>query len=196
VDEVFEAAALGFRFALGFLFLSASLPKVLAPAEFARAVRNYRLLPPRLNKPVATWLPRLELALAVALLLGLMAGIMAAVAAVTLIAFAVAVAVNLARGRRIDCGCFTTASPRRIGWGLVVGDLVLAGMAASVTIRDPDVLAVVPLATANVSSVSSEHGLALAMLALLAVLAYLIVSSWLAVRSAARALDARHGAAA
>jgi putative oxidoreductase len=195
VDEVFEAAALAFRFALGFLFLSASVPKLLAPAEFARAVRNYRLLPSRLNQPVATWLPRIELALAVALLLGVAAGITGAVAAATLIVFAVAVAVNLARGRRIDCGCFTTASPRRIGWGLVVGDVVLAGMAASIAVADPDVLALVPLATATASSISSAEGLALAMVGSLAVLTSLVVSSWLAVRAAARPLDARRGPA-
>lgn len=48
MDEGFEAAALGFRFIMAFVFLSAAIPKLLAPAHFALAVRNYRLLPPRL----------------------------------------------------------------------------------------------------------------------------------------------------
>jgi hypothetical protein len=193
VDEGFEAAALGFRFVLGFVFLNASVSKLLAPAQFARAVRNYRLLPARLNQPVSKWLPRLELALALALLLGFGAGIAAGVIAVMLMLFAAAVALNLARGRRIDCGCFTTPSPRTIGWRLVAADLGLAVMAGVVAALDPRVLALLPLPTAGPSSLGSESGLALAIVAALLVLGYLVVSSWLALRSSIRALRRSEG---
>lgn len=190
MDEGSEAAAVGFRFVLAFVFLHASVSKLLAPAHFARAVRNYRLLPARLNEPVATWLPRLELALALALLLGIAAAAGAALAAAMLLLFAGAVAINLARGREIDCGCLTTPSPRRIGWGLVASDLGLAVMAGAVAVVDPDVVALLPLATATSSSLSAETGLALATVAALLVLSYLVVSSWLNLRSAIRALAA------
>jgi uncharacterized membrane protein YphA (DoxX/SURF4 family) len=191
MDEGFEAAAIGFRVGLGFVFLSASIPKLLAPAQFARAVRNYRLLPPRLNEPVAAWLPRLELTLAVALLLGFAARVAAGLLAAMLIVFAAAVAINLARGREIDCGCLTTPSPRRIGWGLVAGDLGLAAMAGSVAVADPDALSLLPLG-ADSSLLGNETGLALAITAALLVLGHLVVSSWLSLRAAIRAMEG-HG---
>jgi uncharacterized membrane protein YphA (DoxX/SURF4 family) len=191
MDESLEAAALGLRFLLAFAFLNASVSKLLAPAQFARAVRNYRLLPTQLNQPVATWLPRLELALAVALLLGFAAGLAASLLAAMLIIFAAAVAINLARGREIDCGCLTTPSPRTIGWGLVAGDLGLAVMAGSVAVANPDKLSVLPIG-ADSSSFSNETGLALAITAALLVLGHLVVSSWLSLRAAIRAMEG-HG---
>ena len=57
--------------------------------------------------------------------------------------FATAVAVNLARGRRIDCGCAGISAPREITWGLVARDIVLAALvlwiafASSAALFDP-----------------------------------------------------------
>lgn len=187
MDEVLEAAALGFRFVLAFVFLNAGVSKLLAPGQFARAVRNYRLLPERLNESVATWLPRLELALALALLFGIGAAIVAGVAGALVVAFAGAVSVNLARGRRIDCGCATAPSPRTIGWGLVARNLALAAMAGAVVIADPGLLAVVAIRAQEVASLTAGEAVAIAMLAAVAVVTYLLVSSWLNLCSATRA---------
>lgn len=165
----------------------ASVPKLRARNAFVRAVRNYRLLPERLNEPVATWLPRLELALAVALLLGVGTSIVAGVAGVLLVAFAAAVSANLARGRRIECGCATAPSPRTIGWGLVARDLALAGMATAVVTADPGVLAVAPIGAQETVSLAESDAVAIAMLAALSVLAYLLASAWLAMQTATRA---------
>jgi uncharacterized membrane protein YphA (DoxX/SURF4 family) len=189
VDEGFEAAALGFRFILAFVFLNASLSKLFAPAHFALAVRNYRLLPASLNEPVARWLPRLELALALALLLGVAAGIAAGVAALMLVLFAGAVSINLARGREIDCGCLATPSPRTIRWSLVVTDLGLAAMAGVLAVVDPHVLAVLPFGSGAPSSLETGSAIALALLATLLVIGYLIVSGWLSLRSAIRTMS-------
>jgi uncharacterized membrane protein YphA (DoxX/SURF4 family) len=132
-----ELSLLGIRFFLGLVFLTASLPKLAAPDDFRRALRNYQLLPFRLVRPVATWLPRLELVLAVGLLAGVATPAIASLAATALFVFSAAVAVNLARGRKIECGCFSSSAPRQIAWPLVARDLVLAVAAAGVAIESP-----------------------------------------------------------
>ncbi len=109
--------ALGSRFALAVLFLTAGLAKLSAPAEFARAVANYRLLPSGPAGAVATWLPRLEVAAAVLLGLGLATTLAGVVLAGLLLAFTAAVAVNLLRGREI-----VDADPRPLVRGLIHSD--------------------------------------------------------------------------
>lgn len=179
-EELVGAAALTCRYVVALVLLAAAIPKLGDRGEFARAVRNYALLPISFVRPVAIWLPRLELACALALLLGVAVAIVSAAAGALLLAFAVAISVNLARGRQIDCGCSGSIAPRRIGWWLVAGDLVLAGMAGTVALADPGVLAIVGSETST--SLSAEDGVAIAMFAVVLVLGYLIVSSWLVVR--------------
>ena len=193
MDEGFAAAALGFRFVLGFVFLSAAIPKLLAPADFALAVRNYRLLRPRLTEPVARWLPQLEFALALALLLGLATRPAAGLAAAALLIFAGAIAINLLRGREIDCGCYSAASPRTIGWWLVVRDLGLALSAALVLVAPPQTLALSSLWSDEAAHLGARDGVAVALLAASIVLAELLIGEALRVRRAARSL-ALHGA--
>jgi uncharacterized membrane protein YphA (DoxX/SURF4 family) len=181
-----EYVGLTCRFVLAFVFLLASIPKLRARDDFHRAVRNYRLLPERLNEPVSTWLPRLEFSVALALLLGIGTSVVAAVAGALLVAFAGAVSINLARGRRIDCGCANAPSPRTIGWGLVARDLALAGMAAVVTIAESGVLAIAPVGGPEPTRITEGEAVAIAMLATLAVLASHLASAWRAVRAATR----------
>ena len=88
-------------------------------------------------RPVAAWLPRLELVLALVLLAGVATAVSAALAAAALLVFSAAVAVNLARGRKIECGCFGGASPRQITWRLVLRDILLAATAVAISVRPP-----------------------------------------------------------
>lgn len=132
-----ELSLLGTRLFLGLIFLTSSLPKLAAPGDFRRALRNYQLLPLGLVRPVATWLPRVELALALALLVGIATPLMAMLTAAALLVFSGAVAINLARGRKIECGCFSGSSPREITWRLVLQDVVLAASAIAVAREAP-----------------------------------------------------------
>jgi putative oxidoreductase len=132
-----ELSLLGIRFFLGLVFLTSSLPKLAAPGDFRRALRNYQLLPLGLVGPVARWLPRVELALALALLVGIATPLTSALTAAALVLFSGAVAINLARGRKIECGCFSGSSPREITWRLVVQDVVLAAAAITVATAAP-----------------------------------------------------------
>lgn len=176
-EELVGAAAITFRYVVAFVLLAAAVPKLMSRWEFERAVENYALLPSRLVRPVADWLPRAELGCAVALLAGIAVAPVAVASAAFMLVFAVAVALNLGRGRRIECGCYSSATPRRIGWPLVVGDIALATMATTAVLVH--------------ATVSSGDGVASLMLAALAVLAYLLLSSWASLRSTTSALAAR-----
>lgn len=57
--SLIDAGALTFRFVVAFTFLWAALPKLFDTAAFERAVANYGLLPQRLVRPIARWLPRI-----------------------------------------------------------------------------------------------------------------------------------------
>jgi uncharacterized membrane protein YphA (DoxX/SURF4 family) len=164
-----DYAALAFRFLLGFVFLFASLPKLAAPRDFARAVANYQLLPHALARHVARWLPALELAAAACLLVGIAIPIVAAMASALLLAFAAAVTINLLRGRAIECGCGGLAAPKKIGPGLVVHDVVLAAAAAALASSASDARAAPRLSLGAPSSLQANAALAVLIAAAVAV---------------------------
>jgi uncharacterized membrane protein YphA (DoxX/SURF4 family) len=192
-EELIGAAAITCRFAIAFVFLIAAIPKLVERREFERTVANYSLLPSQLVPAAATWLPRLELACALLLLLGIATALVAAVTALLLATFAVAVAVNLVRGREMSCGCFSTVAPRSIGWSLVVGDLLLAGMAALVVLRAPDVLALAQL-SGETGVVSTGEAVGALVLGGCLTLGFLLLSAWRGFDSAARTFEYEGGA--
>lgn len=189
-EELIGAAALTSRYVLGFVLLAAAIPKLADRREFERAVRNYRLLPDGMAPVVATWLPRLELVCALALLLGVAVAVFAGLAALLLGTLAVAIAVNLVRGRSIECGCRGSIAPKRIGWGLVVGDVALGLLAVLVVLRDPGALAL----TASETVVSASDGIALMLVAASLVVAWLVLGSALDLVRVHRAAQASVGA--
>lgn len=118
------------RLALAGIFAAAACSKLAALEPFAGVVRNYRLLPEALVRPVALGLPVIELALAAGLLVPATSPLAAAGIIALLLGFAAAMAINLRRGRlSIDCGCFMTVLRQRLSWGLVARNLVLAILA-------------------------------------------------------------------
>jgi uncharacterized membrane protein YphA (DoxX/SURF4 family) len=183
MSKLVDAAALAFRFGIGFVFLQAAVPKLLARPAFERAVRNYALLPSSVVRPVAAWLPRIELICAIALLIGVAVPEVAMAGAFLLAIFASAVALSLARGREIDCGCQGSIVPRQISWSLVASDLALAGLALFVAITNPDVLTLDVPASAASTSLTTQDGFALLLLAGTLVVGQLLVSNWLNLRS-------------
>lgn len=127
-----ETWVLAFRYLVGFIFVLAGVPKLLASAQFERAIHGYALTPPRWARPLSIWLPRCELAAGLALLSGVAVPYVAVLLAVVLLTFGTAVAVNLLRGREIDCGCFGGGAARKVTWLAVVRNAVLAAMAIAV----------------------------------------------------------------
>jgi len=126
--------ALGVRASLGLIFVVAGAVKLTAPDRFARAIGAYGLLPRRAIPVLARVLPLLEIATGTLLLARPAAGLAALAAAALLAGFAVAVALNLARGRRFDCGCAGLSGSRTISWTLVARNVLLAGAATFVAV--------------------------------------------------------------
>lgn len=96
------------RLALAFIFIYASLDKILNPGEFAKTIFNYQVLPGVLINLAALILPWLELILGACLLLNRFMTGASSLAAVLLIVFIGLILFNLARGLDISCGCFST----------------------------------------------------------------------------------------
>lgn len=127
------AAVILCRLILAAIFLLASVPKILAPQEFALAVFRYQLLPDAAINLMAIFLPWIELVAAVAVLFPRTSDGAAAILFGLLAVFTVAIAVDLLRGINISCGCFTLdpdAGP--IGWWEVARDIAFAAVAGFV----------------------------------------------------------------
>jgi len=119
------------RSALVLLFVAASIPKIMDPGGFAQAVYRYGLLPLGLISPVAMLLPWIELTVAAALLGPGDSRRAGAWLALGLLAvFAIAIGWNLALGRPIPCGCFST-DPFSVpaNWGHVAANLAACAAA-------------------------------------------------------------------
>lgn len=120
----------GLRGFLALLFAAAALSKLSALEEFYGVVRNFRLMPDGLAKPVAFVLPVAELAVAAGLLITPLVLPAALAAAALLAVFGLAIAINVLRGRTwIDCGCFRNGMKQQISWSLVGRNVILTGLA-------------------------------------------------------------------
>lgn len=113
------------RFAVGGVFLYASLDKLANPGAFATAVHHYRMVPLELLHVFAALLPMLELVVGLALILGFRRRGAALLSAALTIIFMVAIATALARNLDISCGCFNTDGGHGVGLSLILRDIVL-----------------------------------------------------------------------
>lgn len=99
---------------LGAVLVAAAIPKLLRPEEFLNSVRGFRLLPTRIEAPVARAIPSTELLVGLLLLVGIGRAAAALVAAALFLSFTLALLINVVRGNvELDCGCFGFADPDR-----------------------------------------------------------------------------------
>ncbi len=92
---------------LGIVFIWASWEKLMAPAEFARIIDNYQLLPAPLIYPAALVLPWVEIVCGVFLVIGCYVKGTVFIVNLLLITFIAAYLNTLVRGIDIACGCFS-----------------------------------------------------------------------------------------
>ena len=135
IYRVIELAA---RIVVGLVFLLYGLDKITHPDDFARAIANYRLLPEALVNLVAVTLPWVECVCGLLLLAGQWVRSAALVSAFLLGVFVVAVSITLARGLDIACGCLDADAGRKVGFKLLVEDLLLLGAAAVLVLKAGD----------------------------------------------------------
>ena len=119
------------RLVLGGVFIYASLDKIAHPAEFAKAIGNYHVLPFGLENLLALFLPWLELLTGILLIVGIMVDGATILIISMNIVFIFAISQALARGISIECGCFSvsTEGGNNIGFQTILRDFVYLIMA-------------------------------------------------------------------
>jgi uncharacterized membrane protein YphA (DoxX/SURF4 family) len=118
------------RIFLGLIFIYASWDKILHPAQFAKAVYNYKILPVQVINLFALILPWIELISGIGLILGIFTQGCALIITSLLCIFVIVAAISIYRNLDILCGCFDTAGGRKVGVKLLLEDssLMLLGL--------------------------------------------------------------------
>ena len=113
---------LSLRWFLGVTFLYASYHKILEPSHFAKIIYGYYLFPDYSINMIAILLPFLELYSGMFLVFGIYPRSSTFIVNSMLVVFIIAVSINLIRGQKFDCGCFSFSEPGHAsstGWLLV-----------------------------------------------------------------------------
>ena len=96
------------RILLGLLFACSGILKMVDIEAFGSAIAMYDILPSDLVPYAAVLVPALELVIGLCLAIGWRTRPASCLGLLLMIAFTLFIAVNVARGRRFDCGCFRT----------------------------------------------------------------------------------------
>ena len=127
------------RVILGIVLIYASIDKIIHPAEFAKAIGNYNVLPFGLENLLGIVLPILELLVGACLILGIMIDGAAIIAAGMMVVFIIAISQALFRGIDINCGCFKVTvengGGHQVGIRRIIEDFIYLGMAFMVLSR-------------------------------------------------------------
>jgi putative oxidoreductase len=114
------------KLALGFVFIVASLGKIIDPAGFAKDVYSYVLLPDVIVPLFAAVVPWIEFTAGLLLMLDIMPKSCTLIINGLLIVFIAAIAIDVQRGIEISCGCFDFLFPKEeIGMNTIIRDLIM-----------------------------------------------------------------------
>ena len=137
------SASVLFRWAVGLVFIYASMDKLLHPSAFAVAVYNYKILPGGLINPVAITLPWLELVCGILLMVGLFPRAAALILSFLLVVFFLALSISLYRGIDISCGCFTVSTTaEKINISYIARDFLVLAMTLQILCFDRNLLSI------------------------------------------------------
>jgi uncharacterized membrane protein YphA (DoxX/SURF4 family) len=116
-----------FRLTLGSIFIYASIDKILNPADFAKIVYNYKLLPGFAINIFGIILPWIEFISGLLLIIGFRTQGSAFIISALLVVFIFAISINVIRGVDISCGCFSTSSSHssKVGLSLLFRDMLM-----------------------------------------------------------------------
>jgi hypothetical protein len=114
---------------IGGIFIYAGAVKIVDPAEFARDIDNYKMLPWQMSVALGFYLPWVEILCGLALIVRVLyGGGVFILTALTLVFIAITI-IAKARGLDISCGCFGHASKYlSFAWHLVLDFLLLGGL--------------------------------------------------------------------
>jgi uncharacterized membrane protein YphA (DoxX/SURF4 family) len=93
------------RLIIGGMFIYVAYNKLINPEEFAKAIKNYDMMPFWIINIMAIILPYIELFSGIFLILGIFKKGSSMIIAISLFIFIIALTTAYARGLNIDCGC-------------------------------------------------------------------------------------------
>jgi hypothetical protein len=136
-----EAVVVGVRVFVGGVLLVAAIGKLRDVGAFASAIRSFRIVPRRWERPVACGVIVAELAAVLLLATRNVAPVGLILSVVLLGSFTVAMARVVARGDRVTCGCFGRSNAVVGGAQLVrnVAMIVVALLGAWTSVATPAV---------------------------------------------------------
>ena len=124
------------RMIVGGVFIYAGVLKAMDPAQFAKDVDNYRMLPFAASAAVALYLPWLEIIAGGALAVGIHRAGATLLLGGMLVTFFVALTSAWARGLDVACGCFAhTTNKSNYPLSLLIDAALFT--AVSITARRP-----------------------------------------------------------
>ena len=114
---------------IGGLFVYAGAVKVIAPAEFARDIDNYKMVPWQLSVWMGLYLPWLEIFCGLALVVRVLYRGSVFILTAMMLLFIMITIIAKMRGLDISCGCFGHASKYlSFAWHLILDFLLLGGL--------------------------------------------------------------------
>jgi uncharacterized membrane protein YphA (DoxX/SURF4 family) len=116
---------LGIRLILGIVFIYAAIDKIAHPADFARNIYNYRMLPDGFINFMALTLPWLEIICGGLIIAGVFTRGSALLIGFMLLVFIVAISFALVRGLDISCGCFSQEAGHGVAIDLLFRDILM-----------------------------------------------------------------------
>ena len=96
-----------FRWIVGFIFIYAGVEKIVEPAQFARDIANYHILPVASINIFAIILPWIEFWVGLFLITGIYTRASSLIILGLLVIFTIAISAAIIRGIDINCGCRT-----------------------------------------------------------------------------------------
>lgn len=125
------------KISLGFVFIVASIGKIIDPQQFARDVYSYVLLPNAIVPLFAAVIPWIEFFAGLLLMFDITPKSNSLIICGLLIAFIFAIVIDISRGIEITCGCFDFLFPEeKIGMMTVIRDIILLIMGLTVLFFD------------------------------------------------------------
>ncbi|MBI5402976.1 MAG: DoxX family membrane protein [Ignavibacteriae bacterium] len=98
------------RLIIGGIYVYVAWNKLVNPEEFAKAIKNYDMLPLQVINIIAITLPYIELFAGLFLIFGFYKKGSSVILGLTLVVFIIALTSAYARGLNIDCGCGFTST--------------------------------------------------------------------------------------
>ena len=130
------------RLILGYVFIYASIDKIIDPASFSDIIDNYHITPVLLNNLFALFVPMLELVIGICLIFNLNIKGASFISIALLLWFLFILSQALVRGINVDCGCFDLNSGSLDDTELrnnmikrIFEDIVLIGISLYVNIK-------------------------------------------------------------